>query len=137
MSELVLKAKQYATVAHMGQFRRDGVTPYIKHPERVVEILAGKDEVTRAVGWLHDVIEDTTTTYQDLQDEGFHSEIVNAVVLLTRVDSANYKIYLKALSEDPIARTVKIADMLANLTDSPTPRQIKKYTEALLWISTS
>lgn len=129
-------AKQFATKAHAGQFRRDGVTPYIRHPARVVEILAGKDEATLMTGWLHDVLEDTPTTAEDLLAAGIPSAVVNAVGLLTRVDANNYKIYLRSLSENPMARTVKIADMLANLTDSPTPRQVKKYTEALLWIST-
>ena len=65
-------AKKIAFEKHNGQFRRDGVTPYINHPAEVVRLLeksnASAHEI--AAGWLHDVIEDTGTTLEELTNLG-------------------------------------------------------------------
>ena len=55
-------AQKYATKYHQGQFRKNGVTPYIVHPHAVVKYLEKfgiKDEVTLSIAWLHDIVEDT------------------------------------------------------------------------------
>ena len=63
--EIVRLAAQIATDAHRGQFRRDGVTPYISHPEAVAKRVEG-DDLAEAIAWLHDVLEDTAIKVQDL-----------------------------------------------------------------------
>lgn len=130
MFNLLDQAKATATLAHAGQTRRDGQTPYITHPARVVELLHDFPEGHRAVAWLHDVIEDTHLTSQDLRARGFPSDIVDDVLLLTRMAGDDYALYLARLS--PRTRAVKIADMLANLTDNPTPRQKERYVAGIL-----
>ena len=122
-----------ALAAHNGQFRRDGVTPYIKHPEAVAARVKG-DEMAEAVAWLHDVIEDTDQTADDLRAMLVPDNVIAAVELMTHPHGEPYKDYLKRIKTNPLATKVKIADMLANLSDSPTERQIKKYARGLLFL---
>ncbi|MFO1446665.1 MAG: hypothetical protein U1F61_00700 [Opitutaceae bacterium] len=124
-------AAQTAAEAHAGQFRRDGVTPYLKHPEAVVARVRG-DASAEAVAWLHDVLEDTPLTVEDLRRRGIPDEVVGAVSLLTKGEGCDYGAYLARVRDHPLARKVKIADMLANLSDHPTERQIVKYAQGLL-----
>jgi (p)ppGpp synthase/HD superfamily hydrolase len=130
----VAVAARIATEAHAGQMRRDGVTPYVKHPESVAARVAG-DFRAEAVAWLHDVLEDTTWTASDLQREGVPSDVVDAVVLLTKTEGGDYGAYLHRVRANPLACRVKIADMLANLADRPTDRQIAKYAQGLLLLT--
>ena len=124
-------ARAIATEAHEGQFRRDGVTAYIHHPEAVAARVAG-DPVAEAAAWLHDVIEDTDVTADDLMARGIPAEVVEIVTLLTHTNGISYERYLSAIAAHPVARRVKIADVITNLSDSPTDRQIVKYARALL-----
>mgnify|MGYP003417707964 FL=1 len=125
-------AKSIATKAHEGQFRFDGVTAYIKHPEKVASILEGKSEEVIATAWLHDVLEDTTETAQSLKKQGVSDEVIEAVVCLTKQKDQGYTRYLEIVKANHIARRVKIADMLANLSDSPTKKQVQKYAKGLI-----
>lgn len=125
-------AQQLATDAHAGQFRRDGVTPYIKHPEAVVARLQGERSDVIAAAWLHDVIEDPAIPAVDLLRAGIPRAVVDAVVCLTKSNGQLYSDYLIAVKSNQIARKVKIADMLANLADDPTRNQIIKYAKGLL-----
>ncbi len=130
-------AESIARKAHEGQFRRDGVTPYIVHPERVVARLKtqGEDAATIATAWLHDVIEDTETTEIDLFDQGVNGYIVEAVDMLTRDESETYGEFLSWIKQaGGVAQRVKIADILDNLSDAPTEKQIIKYSKALLFL---
>ncbi|TWT30158.1 GTP pyrophosphokinase [Posidoniimonas corsicana] len=131
MPALTDLAKQIATDAHAGQFRRDGVTPYIEHP-RAVASRVGDDPRLVAAAWLHDVLEDTDQTAESLLAQGVPAEVVDAVELLTKSPAVAYGDYLARVADSPIARQVKIADMLSNLSDGPTPKQIRKYAEGLL-----
>ncbi len=133
-NSIIEKAKEIAHRAHSGQTRRDGVTPYIHHPEAVVSRLSGEHPHVIATAWLHDVIEDTAETATTLLEAGIPKEVVEAVVTLTKTDWMDYPNYLDSVHENPIARKVKVADMLANLADSPTPRQIRKYAKGLLFL---
>ena len=134
MNQLDL-ARQIATKAHTGQSRNDGVTPYISHSQKVVSLLYGID--AKVIGWLHDVLEDTPLTEQDLLDEGIQATYVSAVSLLTKEKGQVYSSYIEELKdcEHPIIIRVKIADIVANLTDKPSANQIIKYTEALTSLS--
>jgi len=123
-----------ARSAHEGQFRRDGVRPYIEHPQAVVARLEG-DAEGQAVAWLHDVLEDTSLGPEDLRANGATKKIVAAVECLTKRKGQSYQEYLEGVKANPLAAKVKIADMLANLADSPSQRQIRKYAKGLLFLT--
>ena len=130
-NSIAKRAADLARTAHEGQYRRDEVTPYITHPERVAFRVAG-DEIAEAVAWLHDVLEDTFLTVEDLRREGMPAEVIDRVVLLTNKGDIGYEQYLRQIKADPVAKKVKIADMLTNLSDRPTERQIIKYAKGFL-----
>jgi (p)ppGpp synthase/HD superfamily hydrolase len=132
---MVETAKSIAQRAHAGQYRRDGVTPYINHPEAVAERLKDDPPEVVSTAWLHDVIEDTEETWKTLTDAGMPPEVVAAVETLTKTRGVPYREYLSSVKQNPIARKVKVADMLANLSDSPTERQIVKYVKGLLFLA--
>jgi len=129
--EMVRRAAELARVSHEGQFRRDGITPYLKHPEAVASRVAG-DPVAEAVAWLHDVLEDTDSTVDTLREARIPEEVIASVVLLTNKGDTGYERYLAQIKADPVAKKVKIADMLSNLSDHPSERQIVKYAKGLL-----
>jgi len=131
LSNIVNLAEKIATQAHEGQFRRGGIIPYIEHPKAVVSRV-GDDQNAQVVAWLHDVIEDTDETAESLVDQGIPEELVKAVVLLTKTKESVYEEYIDAIASCEVAKAVKVADMLSNLSDKPTKKQIKKYSEGLL-----
>lgn len=124
-----------ATEAHQNQFRRDGKTPYITHPQKVANLVESKD--AKAVAWLHDVLEDSDFTVKDLFDRGIPEHIVDAVVILTKSSLYTYEEYLERVKENELAKTVKIADMMANLSDTPTQKQVEKYTKGLTFLQSN
>lgn len=121
-------ATQIADKAHTGQFRNDRTTPYIKHPEAVASAVESR---LKPIAWLHDVMEDTSVTIQDLTYAGFPSYIVDAVEDITHRKSDTNMAYWKQMLRNPDAVNVKIADIKANLGDSPTDYQKIKYERAL------
>ena len=130
MTPMVNLAFTTAILAHEGQKRRDG-RPYIVHPIRVAERLAawGESEKVIAVGLLHDAAEDSDVNIPDTE---FPIDVIAAVNALTKVDGESYSAYIERVKANPIARKVKIADILDNISDSPTDHQIHKYSAALL-----
>jgi (p)ppGpp synthase/HD superfamily hydrolase len=133
-------AEAIATDAHRGQVDKLGAD-YISHPRRVAEQFDPElqpDET--CVGWLHDVIEDTAVTPDDLLAKGFTPEVVDAVVLLTRRKDVPSEEYYARIRENPVARAVKIADIADNtapwrtaqLDDETRERLAKKYANALI-----
>ena len=77
------RAIQIAVSAHAGQIDKSG-QPYVLHPLRVMFSVSSLQE--RIAAMLHDVIEDTSTTMDDLMEEGFHEEVIEAVRALTKLD---------------------------------------------------
>lgn len=130
MQEIVALAEAIASDAHQGQFRRGGVVPYIEHPRAVVARV-GDDLDTQVVAWLHDVIEDCDVLEEYLHERGIPEKHVSAVIRLTKVNGVEYIRYLDRVAECPLATKVKIADMISNLADNPSPRQIRKYAVGL------
>lgn len=122
-----------ANKAHAHQTRRDGVTPYITHPERVArrvdELGGGPEEV--AAAWLHDVLEDTAWTAEDILKDGMTTHVVSTVMRLTKKAGISYDEYLSTVNMSQSARLVKIADIIDNLSDTPTHKQVAKYGRAL------
>ena len=128
---IVAIAEKVAREAHSGQYRRDGITPYITHPERIVSRLPGDFEA-QAVAWLHDVLEDTDVSDEALREAGLPKNIVAAVQALTKTSGIDYYDYLGNVRRNDLARKVKIQDMLDNLSESPTEKQIVKYAKGFL-----
>jgi (p)ppGpp synthase/HD superfamily hydrolase len=129
---LPLLAKSFARKAHSGQFRRDGTTPYFHHVAAVAARLANESAEVIATAYLHDVLEDTAYTEADMLSAGMSCVVVEAVGLLTKRAGEEYFVYLHRLRKNEIARKVKIADILSNLADAPTDKQIRKYAIGLL-----
>jgi (p)ppGpp synthase/HD superfamily hydrolase len=133
---LIQAAEELAHTAHAGQTRRDGITPYIGHPSRVAWKLAGRSPEIIAAAWLHDTLEDTKLTVEEMSRCGIPGSVIEAVQVLTKQPGVSYDQYLAAVKANPIAWRVKVADMLDNLSDSPTDRQIVKYAHGLLFLFT-
>ena len=103
-------AMQIAYKAHHGQTDHGGI-PYVFHPIHLAEQMS--DEFTTCVALLHDVVEDTSVTLEELAAV-FPQEIVDAVALLTHAKDVAYLDYVKNIKGNPIARAVKLADLHHN-----------------------
>lgn len=127
-------AYEIAQKAHEGQFRRDKITPYFDHVKdvaRIVQMRGGNDEEI-AAALLHDTLEDTSLTKFDLLNAGIKQSVVDAVIALTHLHEAElYEQAILRAKANSIARKVKIADNLSNLSDAPTNKQIIKYSKSL------
>lgn len=115
------RARDVALLAHAGQLDKAGA-PYIGHPERVAS--RQRSEAAVSAAWLHDVVEDTVVTLDDLRQGGFDRRVVDAVEALTRRDGEDYLDFVRRAARNPIARLVKIADIednmdLSRLSSSP------------------
>ena len=109
-TELTMKAMNLAYNAHHGQFDKGGV-PYIFHPIHLAESM--DDEISTCVALLHDTVEDTDVTLEQLAAE-FPKEVVDAVALLTHGEDVAYFDYVRAIKQNPIAVKVKLADLAHN-----------------------
>lgn len=119
---------EFAKKKHAGQFRKDGVTPYINHPIKVAEIVktykkSKNIDAIIAAALLHDTLEDTYTSYRELKEEfgemvaSMVIEVTSAKVVTTMLGKGRYlKHKMKWMS--PYAFVIKLADRLANLQDS-------------------
>ncbi|HEY7021808.1 MAG TPA: HD domain-containing protein [Ktedonobacterales bacterium] len=101
-----------AVEAHRGQKDKNG-QPYILHPLRVMLRLESKRE--RIVGVLHDVVEDTPTTLDDLRTLGYMEDVVTAIEHMTRREDETYEQFTERAASNPTARRVKLADLEDNL----------------------
>ncbi|MBP3427476.1 MAG: bifunctional (p)ppGpp synthetase/guanosine-3',5'-bis(diphosphate) 3'-pyrophosphohydrolase [Clostridia bacterium] len=111
---MTIRAMRLAYRAHEGQMDYSGV-PYIYHPMHLAEQM--DDEVSCTVALLHDVVEDTDVTAEELARE-FPQEVVEAVLLLTHDNQTDYFDYVRAISRNPIAKKVKLADVAHNSDES-------------------
>ena len=132
---LTKKALRLCFDAHRDQVDKSGL-PYVFHPFHLAEQMP--DELTTTAALLHDVAEDTDYTLSDLADMGFPSPVLEALALLTHHEEESYLDYVARLRENPIARTVKRADLRHNsdLTRLDTvgeedQARIEKYRAAL------
>lgn len=135
LNELYLLAKEIATEAHKGQLDKGG-RPYINHPLEVADFLESTEH--KIVALLHDVLEDTEVTADDLKVYGFTDRIINSVSILTKDDSMSYEDYLSYVKTDSSAWMVKMADLRHNMDISRIPdlsekdiERIEKYKKAL------
>ncbi|MEN3942035.1 hypothetical protein WJU23_12125 [Prosthecobacter sp. SYSU 5D2] len=107
------------------------MVPYIEHPRAVVGRV-GDDKDAQVVAWLHDVLEDSGLTAESLVEAGIPAHLVKVVVLMTKTEGTDYEAYLEGIAGSALARKVKIADMLSNLADGPSEKQMRKYAKGLL-----
>lgn len=105
------RALQIAAKAHEGQTDKEGL-PYILHPLRVMAACEGLDAQIVAV--LHDVVEDTSVTLEDLRDGGFSAAILKAVQCVTHHKEEPYADYVIRCKHNPLAREAKLADLQDN-----------------------
>jgi len=106
------QAISIASLAHAGQLDKGG-EPYILHPLRVMMKL--KDNDLRIIAVLHDVIEDTKVTIQDLILNGLDRDLANVVLILTRRRNESYDDYINRICYDELAMRVKLADLNDNM----------------------
>jgi (p)ppGpp synthase/HD superfamily hydrolase len=76
------------------------------------------DPVDRMAAVLHDVVEDTEITLDDLRDAGYRPEVVDAIDALTHDSHNSYEQYIERIARNPVARRVKIADLEENLINN-------------------
>ena len=133
--DLLERAIAIAASAHKGQLDKAG-DPYILHPLRVMQ--ACSPGPAQIVGVLHDVVEDTPWTFDQLRAEGFGDDVLVPLEHVTRRDGEDYTAFVARAAQDPVAREVKIADLKDNLDltriTEPTERdyaRIAKYQVAL------
>lgn len=133
-------AAALATEKHDKQLDKGG-NPYILHPLRVANSLVTENE--KIVGVLHDIIEDTNCTYDELKELGFSQEIITALECLTKRPGETRKQAARRAGKNRLACAVKLADIRDNMDLSriPNPTQhdhdrIEQYKDAqaiLLW----
>ena len=117
------KAKMLAEKAHQGQVDKGG-HPYILHPVRVAENCKGEKE--KVIALLHDVLEDSTYTREDLKKEGFSEDILEGLVCLTHRAGEAYMEYIERICQNPLAVKVKYADLQDNMDLSRIPNPTEK-----------
>lgn len=124
------QALRIATKAHEGQLRKISKKEYITHPIAVASKF--NDEKHKVVAVLHDTIEDTELTLDDLRKTGLEEELITVVDVLTKKDNQSYLEYILLQKTNKIACAVKKEDLRYNLSDNPSNKCIEdKYLMAL------
>ncbi|MDD5981649.1 MAG: GTP pyrophosphokinase [Clostridium sp.] len=134
-TDMTKKALKFCFEAHKEQLDKSGM-PYVFHPFHIADQMP--DEDCTVVALLHDVMEDTEYGVEDLRVLGFSEAVLTALLLMTHDDDTPYLNYVAALKSNPIARTVKLADLKHNsdltrlsiVTDKDVQR-VEKYNKAI------
>lgn len=113
MKNMLGRAIEIAVTAHAGQVDKGG-RPYILHPLWVMDKVRHLGDDYMIVAILHDVVEDSSWTIEELIRFGFNQDTMYALSLLTHVKGVSYDDYIKAISTDPIAKAVKLRDLEHN-----------------------
>lgn len=132
---LTKKAMKLCFRAHKEQEDKSGL-PYVFHPFHLAEQM--RDEDTTVVALLHDVVEDSPYTFEDLEAMGYPERIIDALRLLTHDDDEPYLDYVARIKHDPIAKAVKLADLRHNsdttrleTVDEKALHRVEKYQAAI------
>ncbi len=137
-------AIEIAHLAHEGQMRRQEGVAYIEHPLRVMSALAmaGYSEETQITGVMHDVVEDSDFTLDDLADLGFQDSVLIPIELLTKDPAIDYMLGIQRIAPNARARAVKRYDLVdnMNLDGIENPRlkdvaRLHKYGDALVYLA--
>lgn len=137
-TDLTKKAMNLMFELHKDQKEKSGVA-YVFHPWHVAENM--DDENSTIVALLHDSVEDTDVTLDDLRNEGFPDEVIEAIALMTHTDGVSYMDYVKGLAHNPIAKKVKLSDLKHNsditrlnqITEKDLQR-VEKYKKAIEYL---
>ena len=134
--EIFKAAYDIAKKAHEGQIDKAGA-PYISHPIRVSNSFKATQVAERTVALLHDVLEDSSLTEDDLVHMGIPRFLVDLVEVLTRKPGEEYMAFIQRCGEHPITSAVKLADLEDNLKVTRLKRlelkdleRINRYLEA-------
>lgn len=129
------KAMKVCFQAHKDQTDKSGI-PYVFHPIHLAEQMT--DEDTTVVALLHDVVEDTSYTIEDLAALGFNDRVLAAIQLMTHADDVPYMDYVAKIKSNPIAKAVKLADLAHNsditrmdVIDEKAIARVEKYAKAI------
>lgn len=122
---------------HFGQYDKQGM-PYAMHPQKVMHYLKTKDMLLMVIALLHDICEDTATTFQELVELGFDPRVIDALRLLTKMPGQTPEEYLAGILTNVDAMMVKLADLRHNtdmrrmkgrkFEDKDKARTLKYYT---------
>ena len=136
---LTKRALKLCFDSHKNQVDKTGM-PYVFHPFHLAEQM--DDEISTVCALLHDVVEDTDMTFEGLLNMGFPQEVIDVLMLLTHEDDVAYMDYVREIAKNPVAKKVKIADLLHNndLTrldeiDDYALKRTEKYKAALEFLS--
>lgn len=132
------RAIEIAARTHAGQTDKGGA-PYILHPLRVMlRVAPGAQQI---VAVLHDVVEDSDVTFEDLEREGFAAEVINGLRAVTKVEGESYEDFVARAALDPVGKAVKLADLMENsdLSRIAEPSQkdlerVEKYGRAIRYL---
>ena len=115
---MIEEVENYIQEKHKGQARKNGI-PYYIHPFEIRDIIKGKgfDEKYQIVALLHDILEDTSGTKEEILNIT-NKEILSAVILLTKEKNYNMDNYIEGIKNNDLALNVKLADRLHNLLES-------------------
>ena len=134
-TNLTKQALKLCFEAHKEQTDKSGM-PYVFHPFHLAEQM--NDEATTVVALLHDVVEDTAITFEDLEKQGFDDEIINALEFLTHDEKTPYMDYVAEIKKNSIAAKVKLEDLKHNsdlsrlsVIDEKALKRKEKYQEAI------
>lgn len=134
-TQLTKKALKLSFNAHKNQVDKTGA-PYVFHPFHLAEQMT--DEISTVCALLHDVVEDTEYTLEDIQKMGFPQEVIDVLKLLTHEESVPYMEYVEKIKENSIAKQVKLADLKHNsdltrldVIDKNALQRVKKYKQAI------
>ena len=105
------KALKLCFETHKDQLDKSGL-PYVFHPFHLAEQMT--DEDTTVVALLHDVVEDSDRTIDDLREMGFSENVISAIEFMTHDPEVPYMDYVAAIKSNPIAKAVKLADLRHN-----------------------
>lgn len=111
--EMLAQMLHLVTSAHHGQFDKGG-NPYILHPLKVMHYLKSDDEELMCMALGHDVIEDTSVTYQDLRDAHISERVIDGIRALTKQPGQTYAEYKEGVFASGDAMRVKMADLRHN-----------------------
>lgn len=134
-TEQTKKAMKLCFEAHKDQVDKSGM-PYVFHPFHLAEQMT--DEATTVTALLHDVVEDTDYTLNDLRAMGFPAGAVDAIAMMTHDPEVPYLDYVAKIKTNPVARAVKLADLRHNsdlsrldTVDEKALERVEKYRRAI------
>ena len=128
-TDMTIAAMKIAYNAHMGQLDHNDV-PYIFHPYHLAEQM--DDELSCTVALLHDVVEDTSITFADLEQK-FPEQVVEILKLLTHEKNVDYFDYIRKIKTNPIATKVKLEDLKHNSNEARSVGSDLPQEQLLYW----